>query len=202
MSVVNNLFLVFLFTCFYFEKVNSQGYDTALYDNGYIKYIEKMDKKSRKLDVFFNEEGRNLLKENATFTFSHFEKKMKANLTIVVEREEVKTEYWIINEDTIYKRIPESYETERQKRAVLSYMFKKVKYPKEAIEKESQGKVILSFIVNEQGEVTNLKPMTHIGYGLEEEAMKNMSNYKNFGINTYHGKAIKRYIELPISFQM
>jgi len=202
MSVLKKHFQISILFCFVLNKAYSQVLDTVLYDNGRIKYIETFNNNSSNLNVFYDEEGQNLLKENTSFIFNHYEKKMNSNLTIIVQEGSVKAEYWVMNKDTIYNRVPNNKEAEQQERAILNYVRKKIKYPKEAVEKEIQGNVILSFIVNEEGEITNLKPLTQIGFGLEEEAMKKMAGYKNFGITKFNDKAVKLYIELPISFQM
>ena len=56
--------------------------------------------------------------------------------------------------------------------AMRKAISKNLSYPKEAIEKQIEGTVYLSYIVNNQGEIEDIRVTKGIGYGCDEEAMR------------------------------
>lgn len=65
------------------------------------------------------------------------------------------------------------------------------KYPEEARKNKSEGKVIVEFIINEDGRCSDFKVIKGIGYGCDEaavEAFKKMPNWKPGLVN---GKPVK-----------
>lgn len=47
-----------------------------------------------------------------------------------------------------------------------------LKYPKEALEKEIEGKVWCKFFIEIDGTITNIKVIRSLGYGCDEEAVR------------------------------
>jgi len=58
--------------------------------------------------------------------------------------------------------------------AMMKFISKNVKYPTDAIENNVQGKVLLKFVVNTQGEIRDIEVVSKVryGHGLEEEAIR------------------------------
>ena len=61
-------------------------------------------------------------------------------------------------------------------------------------------KVILKFIINEEGKVTNVKALTNFGYGMETEAKRFMLKSPNWFPAYINGKFVKSYVTEEIVF--
>jgi len=55
---------------------------------------------------------------------------------------------------------------------MLEMLYKTIKYPASARENGIEGTVLLSYIVHEDGTVSDLKVVKSLGYGCDEEALR------------------------------
>lgn len=83
----------------------------------------------------------------------------------------------------------------------LGDLQKKLKYPEIARKAGVEGRVILSFVVDEQGNVTNASVVRSIGAGCDEEALRVVREAK-FKPGKQRGKAVKVQFSLPITFKL
>jgi protein TonB len=65
---------------------------------------------------------------------------------------------------------------------------------------EGTYKVMLQFIVDRNGNISDLKPLTHFGYGMEEEVVRVMKLSPNWSPAIQNGKTVKAYTKQPITF--
>ena len=73
---------------------------------------------------------------------------------------------------------------------MMKFLKENIRYPKEAHEKNIQGRVIVRFIVNEDGQVSDAKVARSVDPLLDAEALRE------------DGKAVKVQYHLPLSFQL
>ena len=78
---------------------------------------------------------------------------------------------------------------------------KLMKYPQIAQQRDIEGKVFVEFIVNEQGEISNLKLLKGIGGGCDEEAVRVLKLIK-WKPGKQRGKPVKVRMVLPINFKL
>jgi periplasmic protein TonB len=78
---------------------------------------------------------------------------------------------------------------------------KNIKYPRQAKSTGTEGKVFVEFIVNKNGEPSELKIIRGIGSGCDEEAMRVLSLVK-WEPGKQRGKPVRVKMVLPISFQL
>jgi len=64
-----------------------------------------------------------------------------------------------------------------------------------------QGQVVLHVIIEPDGRVTHMRVLRSLGFGLDEQAMKAVTNWK-FKPSTKDGKAIPVWIDIEVSFQL
>ena len=83
----------------------------------------------------------------------------------------------------------------------LGEIQKKIKYPEIARKAGVEGRVILQFIVNENGDVTEPTVVRGIGAGCDEEALRVVREAK-FKPGKQRGKAVKVKMSLPITFKL
>jgi hypothetical protein len=79
------------------------------------------------------------------------------------------------------------------------YVGKKFNIPKEAY--NISGKIILEFVVEKDGSIVEIKVKKGMGYGLDEEAIRVLSNYNNWAPGKLRGIDVRCSFSLPISIQ-
>lgn len=83
------------------------------------------------------------------------------------------------------------------------FKFTQINYPPKAIETGACGKVYVSFIVDEKGNIDSIEVKNPLGSGLDEEAMRIISQTNGMWEPAKQdGKAIRSKKVMPITFQM
>lgn len=83
----------------------------------------------------------------------------------------------------------------------LAALQKKINYPDMARKAGIEGRVIIQFIVNENGEVEDPKVVRGIGGGCDEEALRVVKEAE-FEPGQQRGKPVRVQYSLPITFQL
>lgn len=89
---------------------------------------------------------------------------------------------------------------------MLEYVYQNVKYPKEARENGVEGTVVVSFIIEKDGSISNPKAVRDIGAGAGEEAIRVINLMKEQGIRwtpgKQRGRAVRVQFNMPIRFKL
>ena len=80
-------------------------------------------------------------------------------------------------------------------------LLREVQYPETAKRARIEGRVILQFIVDEQGRVSEPKVVRGIGGGCDEEALRALQTVR-FWPGTQRGKPVKVKMSLPVTFKL
>lgn len=92
------------------------------------------------------------------------------------------------------------------KRKLLEFVYNEIEYPKEAIKNEVSGMVLVQFIVEKDGSVSNVKAVRDIGAGCGAEAVRVVELMNERGIQWIPGKQRGRKVRvqfnLPVSFKL
>ena len=83
----------------------------------------------------------------------------------------------------------------------LKSLQSKISYPKKALENKIEGRVILQFIVDKNGDVQNPKIVRGIGYGCDEEALKVIKDAK-FKPGVQRDRQVDVQFSIPIVFKL
>jgi len=83
-----------------------------------------------------------------------------------------------------------------------AYIGSHIHYPESARENNIDGRVVVEFVVNEDGVVTNAKVVKGIGGGCDQEALRIVSGMPKWKPGKQNGVAVKVYFVLPIVFQL
>jgi protein TonB len=86
--------------------------------------------------------------------------------------------------------------------ALMRYLSKNVHYPKDARFKGTQGRVVVSFVIDETGSVTDAKLVNDIGEGCGAEALRVVNAMPKWIPGRQNGNPVKVQFNLPISFQL
>jgi hypothetical protein len=82
------------------------------------------------------------------------------------------------------------------------FLYKQLKYPQQAIDKEIMGTVLVSFIVEKDGSLTHLKAEEKLEGGLTEEALRMFSVCGKWTPAKNHGKIVRSFRKQPITFRL
>lgn len=84
--------------------------------------------------------------------------------------------------------------------ALLSYINSHIKYPPSAAEEGVQGKVVLRFVVLENGQVGEVKVASSLHKLCDAEAVRVVKSLPRFVPGKQQGKAVKCWYTLPVRF--
>ncbi|MCO5947713.1 energy transducer TonB [Mucilaginibacter flavidus] len=86
--------------------------------------------------------------------------------------------------------------------AFYNFLGKNVQYPVEAVMHHTQGKVIVSFVVEKNGRLSNVTVTKGIGSGCDEEAARVLKHSPKWKPGTQGGKPVRVAYSVPISFSL
>lgn len=84
--------------------------------------------------------------------------------------------------------------------ALIGYLSREVKYPKEARKKNIQGEVDVQFRVDKEGKVGYVQVVKHVAPELDQEAVRVVSQMHRWKPGTQEGEAVAVDYTLPIRF--
>jgi protein TonB len=62
--------------------------------------------------------------------------------------------------------------------------------------------VLIQFVIDQEGKVSEIKPLTNMGYGMEEEAIRVLKKADKWSPAIQNGHPVKTYRKQPITFQI
>ena len=104
--------------------------------------------------------------------------------------------------DELYVVVEEMPEYPGGMRAMNEYLAANIKYPQTALEKGIQGKVFVSFVIEHDGSVSNVKVTRSIGGGCDEEAVRVIKSMPKWRPGKQMGKTVRVSYTLPVSFRL
>ena len=107
---------------------------------------------------------------------------------------------------TFYKRdtlgnIIDSYEL-CGAMAMMRWINGNIKYPQTSIEMNEQGRVFLSFVVEKDGSITNVRVERGVSLDLDSEAKRVVKKMPKWIPGESAGRAVRARCRLPINFQL
>lgn len=86
--------------------------------------------------------------------------------------------------------------------AFFDWIQQNQKYPALARQRKIQGRVMMEFVIQKDGSLTDIKPLKRLGSGLDEEAIRLIKAAPKWEPATYKGQAMKQKMVLPVVFQL
>jgi TonB family protein len=84
--------------------------------------------------------------------------------------------------------------------ALFKYLSENIKYPKKAMKKGIQGRVICQFIVNRDGSIVDVQVVRGVHELLDAEAVRVISNMPRWTPGRQRGKVVRVKYTLPVNF--
>ena len=85
---------------------------------------------------------------------------------------------------------------------MMKWIQKNVEYPQTSIEMNEQGRVFLSFVVEADGSITNVKVERGISSDLDREAKRVVRSMPNWIPGENNGRKVRVRCRTPINFQL
>ena len=106
-----------------------------------------------------------------------------------------------VNEDEkIFTSVEQMPEFPGGNNSISAYLAKNIRYPEEARKASVQGRVVIQFVVNKEGEIAKAKVVRDIGGGCGKEAMRVVMAMPKWKPGKQNGKAVNVYYTLPVKF--
>jgi len=85
---------------------------------------------------------------------------------------------------------------------VRRYLADKLQYPDQAREAGIEGRVVVKFVVDEEGRISQATIAKSLGGGCDEEALRVVRGMPRWKPARLNGEAVKAYFQLPIKFTL
>jgi len=88
------------------------------------------------------------------------------------------------------------------KKKLLEYIYGSLKYPKKARERDIQGKALLQYVVDTNGDIVDIYVLNGVSKEIEKETIKLIQNMPTWIPGKQDGKAVKVLYTLPVVFAL
>lgn len=99
-------------------------------------------------------------------------------------------------------QMPEFNGGQQGQQELLKYLVNSIKYPEEAMKKGIQGKVYVTFIVDKEGSVKDVKVAKGVDPALDAEAIRVVSSMPKWIPGKEKGKNVAVSFAVPINFAL
>ncbi len=103
-------------------------------------------------------------------------------------------------DEKIYTLTEELAEFPGGQSAMMAYLGKHLQYPEDAREAKKQGTVYLTFVVNMDGKIVEVRVLRGLYPSLDQEAIRVVSSMPNWKPGKQGGKAVRTQFNLPVKF--
>lgn len=86
--------------------------------------------------------------------------------------------------------------------ALLQFLSSNVRYPTVAEENEIQGRVVVTFIVERDGSITEVKVANGVDPSLDREAVRVIKSMPKWKAGTQNGKPVRVKYSVPVTFRL
>ena len=86
--------------------------------------------------------------------------------------------------------------------AMLQYIMKNIKYPEQAMKEGIQGRVAVSFIVEKDGSISNVRPVHSVHSLLNKEAVRVVESMPKWTPGKQNGKPVRVRFNVPVMFKL
>ena len=139
----------------------------------------------------------NIVEDDVEIDIADVEADQETEVAIVEMTEEEEEE-----EEQIFMIVENMPEFPGGDLALRKYIAENVKYPEIAKENGLSGKVFVQFVINQRGEVENVKIARGVDPALDKEAIRVVQGLPKWKPGSQRGKPVKVSYTVPINFQL
>ena len=107
-----------------------------------------------------------------------------------------------VSEDKVFDVVEQMPEYPGGMEKLFEYLSQNIRYPKEAMEKDIQGRVIVTFVVKKDGSISDASVVRSVDPLLDEEGLRVISAMPNWTPGMQNGEAVNVKYTVPISFHL
>ena len=85
---------------------------------------------------------------------------------------------------------------------LMNFLMKNIKYPKEATDKGTQGRVVVQFVVNKDGSVVEPTVVKSVSPELDQEALRVVKMMPKWQPGKQNGEVVRVKYTIPVSFRL
>lgn len=100
------------------------------------------------------------------------------------------------------KKIKQVHTFPGGKQGLMQYLTSMIRYPGDAIMGNIEGRVVVSFVVESTGEITDVKVARSAHPSLDKEAVRLVESMPNWNPGMLNGKPVRTKFALPITFRL
>jgi len=104
--------------------------------------------------------------------------------------------------DTVYRFVESMPEYPGGQEALISFLSNEIRYPQDAREKGIIGTVLINFVVEKDGSVSNAEVRLPLYPSLDKESLRAVMAMPKWKPGTLDGKPVRAYFQIPIKFWM
>ena len=121
-------------------------------------------------------------------------------ITTVKHQKEIDNEK--LSQPDVFDKVDEMPHFPDGMAGLMQYLSTNVRYPKDAKESGAQGRVIVSFIVEKDGSISNAKVTKPTYSSLDEEALRVVSAMPKWVPGKQNGEAVRVKYAVPVTFRL
>jgi TonB family protein len=106
------------------------------------------------------------------------------------------------NDDDLIHLIADSYPSLAYPGGIKAFIDQHISYPDQAIANKTEGIVLVNFIVEKDGTISNAHIIRGIGYGCDEEVLKVLDELPDMVPGTIAHIPVRIAITLPVRFKL
>ncbi|OOQ57670.1 energy transducer TonB [Mucilaginibacter pedocola] len=106
------------------------------------------------------------------------------------------------NPNQIFTAVEQQPSFGNDENAFNKYLAKAIRYPAVARENNVQGRVILTFVVEKDGSLTDIKVLRGIGSGCDEEAIRALKASPKWKPGIQNGRPVRVQFSVPVAFAL
>jgi protein TonB len=114
----------------------------------------------------------------------------------------IEVEEEVVEEAPIFTVVESMPEFKGGMQQLYEYLGNNIKYPVMAKESGIQGKVYVTFVVERDGSITDVRVLRGIGGGCDEEAVRVVQSMPNWTPGMQRGKPVRVQYNLPVRFTL
>ena len=102
----------------------------------------------------------------------------------------------------IYQTVEEMPAFPGGEQKLMEFVAKNIKYPQTARETGVEGRVIVGFVIEPDGSISNVTLLKGVGGGCDEEAVRVIKSLPKWEPGKEQGKAVRVSYQIPVSFRL
>ncbi|MCL3853760.1 M56 family metallopeptidase [Parabacteroides sp. GYB001] len=105
-------------------------------------------------------------------------------------------------DDKVYEVVDVMPEFPGGQNELLKYLARNIKYPEESVKNKEEGRVSLTFIVNKDGSISDVKVVRNATPALDAEAIRIVKSMPNWTPGKEKGKDVRVAYTVPVTFRL